>query len=95
VSSRLVRSPSGRVCAVVVTTPDIGLEVGHRFAVLGDECRRPHGFGFTGDASGRAPMVDEIPTGRRRRGARMRQAAFVAGAGDSSETTPRPHQHSI
>jgi hypothetical protein len=95
VSSRLVRSPLGRPVAVEVTTPDVGLEVGFRFAVLGDECRRPHGFGFTGEPSGRAPLPDEIPTGRRRRGARTRQAAFVADVGDDSQTSPGPHQHSI
>jgi hypothetical protein len=68
-SSRLVRSPSGRVISVEVTTPVPGLEVGHRFTVLGNEI---HGqtFGFTGETTGRPPLPDELAA---RRSAQVRR----------------------
>jgi hypothetical protein len=58
VSSRIERTRSGRACAVVVTTPLPGIEVGYRYRVLGDELRRPGGFGFTASRPGghRYPM---------------------------------------
>ncbi len=62
-SSRIVRSASGRAVAVEITTPSVGLDHGHRFRVLGDELRRPGGFGFTGEPTGRPPLPDET-TGR-------------------------------
>jgi hypothetical protein len=52
VSSRLVRSASGRAVAVEITTPVPCLEVGFRFRVLGDELRGQGGFGFTGEPQG-------------------------------------------
>jgi hypothetical protein len=63
VSSRLVRSPSGRIIGVEITAASGGLEVGRRLGVLGnafgDEC-------FTGESSGRPPLPEEA-TGARRR----------------------------
>ena len=59
VSSRLVRAASGRAIAVEVTVPSAGLEHGHLFRVLGDELRRPSGFGFTGEPTGRPPLPEE------------------------------------
>jgi hypothetical protein len=61
VSSRLVRSVSGRAVAVEITMPLPDLEVGYRFRVLGDELRRP-GFGFTGEPTGRPPLPEEAAT---------------------------------
>jgi hypothetical protein len=62
VSSRLVRSADGRPVAVEITTPLPELEVGYRFRVLGDELRRPDGFGFTGEPTGRPPLPEEAAT---------------------------------
>jgi hypothetical protein len=58
VSSRLERAKSGRAVRVVVTAPDVGLQVGDVFYVLGDElpCAEP-GFAFTGTRTGRANTV--------------------------------------
>jgi hypothetical protein len=42
--------------------------VGYRFRVLGDELRRPSGFGFTGEPTGRPPLPDEAVSARRRVG---------------------------
>jgi hypothetical protein len=69
-SSRLVRTRHGRVVFVEITTPVPvpELEVGFRFVVLGDELRRPHGIGFTGEPTGRAPLPDEAAGARRRVG---------------------------
>ena len=63
VSSRLVRSAGGRPVGVETTTPSAGLEHGFRFHVLGDEVRRPGGFGFTGEPT------DVRPCRRRHDGA--------------------------
>jgi hypothetical protein len=49
---------------VGVTVPSVGLEHGHLFWVLGDELRRPNGFGFTGEPTGRPPLPDEAATVR-------------------------------
>jgi hypothetical protein len=68
VSSRLLRSASGRPVAVEITTPLPGLAVGFRFCVLGDELRRPNGFGFTGEPTGRPPLPEEAATAHRRVG---------------------------
>jgi hypothetical protein len=68
VSSRLVRSAGGRPVAVEITTPLPTLEVGFRFRVLADELRRPEGFGFTGEPTGRPPLPDEAATVHRRVG---------------------------
>ena len=76
VSSRLVRSPSGRTVAVVITMPLPDLEAGYRFRVLGNEIK-DRGFGFTGAPTGRPPLPDEtagpavawgLGSGRRERG---------------------------
>ena len=42
--------------------PSAGLEHGHLFRVLGDELRRPSGFGFTGEPTGRPPLPEEAAT---------------------------------
>jgi hypothetical protein len=62
VASRLERGRNERVRAVVVTTPDVGLEVGTRFLVLGDAlpCAEV-GFMFTGAGTGRVPLLAETP----------------------------------
>jgi hypothetical protein len=57
-----VRSAGGRPVAVEITTPLPELEVGYRFRVLGDELRRPDGFGFTGEPTGRPPLPEEAAT---------------------------------
>jgi hypothetical protein len=74
VSSRLVRAASGRAIAVEVTVPSAGLEHGHLFRVLGDELRRPNGFGFTGEPTGRPPLPDEAATVHRHVGHVQRTA---------------------
>ena len=61
-SSRLVRSASGRAVAVEITTPLPELEVGYRFRVLGDELRLSGAFGFTGSPTGRPPLPEEAAT---------------------------------
>ena len=54
------RSPLGRPVAVEITTPDVGLEVGDRFAVLGTEISMTSGrVQWTGEPTGRAPTLDE------------------------------------
>jgi hypothetical protein len=63
------------VVGVEVTTPVPTLEVGFRFTVLGDECRRPHGFGFTGELTGRPPLVEESGAARRRVGSHVEDKA--------------------
>ena len=79
VSSRLVRSPLGRPVAVEVTTPDVGLEVGYRFAVLGTEISMTSGrVQWTGTPTGRPPLVEEA-TAPRRRGGSHRQMGQVPG----------------
>jgi hypothetical protein len=74
VSSRLVRSAGGRPVAVEITTPLPELEVGYRFRVLGDELRRPGGFGFTGEPTGRPPLPEEAATVHRHVGQVERSA---------------------
>jgi hypothetical protein len=64
-SSRLVRTPSGRAVAVVITTPLPDLEVGCRFRVLGTEIGGS-GFRFTGEVTGRPPLPVEATEARRR-----------------------------
>ena len=64
-SSRLLRSAGGRPVAVEITTPLPELEVGYRFRVLGDELRRPGGFGFTGEPTERPPLPEEATAVRR------------------------------
>lgn len=54
-----MRSAGGRPVAVEITTPLPLLEVGFRFRVLGDELRRPHGFGWTGHTDARPPTPQE------------------------------------
>jgi hypothetical protein len=64
VSSRLLRSPSGRVVAVEVTSPLLGLEVDYRFRVLGDEIGAVDGgVGFMGRPTGRPPLPTETSAG--------------------------------
>ncbi len=60
-----MRSAGGRPVAVEITTPLPYLEVGFRFRVLGDELRRPNGFGFTGEPTGRPPLPEEATAVRR------------------------------
>ena len=67
-SSRLVRSASGRPAYVEITTPAPLLEHGARFRVLGDELRRPDGFGFTGAPTGRPPLPQEAADATRKVG---------------------------
>jgi hypothetical protein len=62
VSSRLVRTATGRPVAVEITTPLPELEVGYRFRVLGDEIRLSGTFGFTGQPTGRPPLPEEAAT---------------------------------
>ena len=61
-SSRLVRTASGRPVCVEVTVPSVGLEHGHCFRVLGDEIRLSGRFGFTGEPTGRPPLPEEAAT---------------------------------
>jgi hypothetical protein len=74
VSSRLVHSAGGRPVAVEITTPLPYLEVGYRYRVLGDELRRPGGFGFTGEPTGRPPLPAEAATVHRHVGQVARAA---------------------
>jgi hypothetical protein len=60
VSSRLERTSSGRVVAVVIMTPLPELDAGYRFRVLGNEIG-DSGFRFTGEPTGRAPLPEETP----------------------------------
>jgi hypothetical protein len=60
VSSRLVRAASGRPIAVEITVPAPLLEHGARFAVLGNELRRPSGIGWTGQTDARPPTPEEM-----------------------------------
>jgi hypothetical protein len=71
VSSRLVRTPSGRAVAVVITTPLPELEVGYRFRVLGTEICSS-GFTFTGEPTGRPPFAEHSAN------ALCKNAAFLA-----------------
>jgi Homeodomain-like domain-containing protein len=59
VSSRLEHTSSGHICAVVITTPLLKLEVGHRFVVLGDLIDHAGKFKFLGEPTGRAPLPEE------------------------------------
>jgi hypothetical protein len=62
VSSRLAIDPFGRLVAVV-TAPAVGLEVGMRFLVLGNEIpvAEPVRFSWVGTGTGRAPLPAETP----------------------------------
>ena len=54
------RSPLGRPVAVEITTPDVGLEVGYRFAVLGTEISMTSGrVQWTGTPTGRPPTLED------------------------------------
>jgi len=63
-----VRSPSGRVAYVEITTADVpGLELGFRFRVLGSEISMTSNrIQFTGVPSGRAPLPEETAAARKR-----------------------------
>ena len=71
-SSRLVRSPSGRVVAVEITSPVAGLEVGRRFRVVGNEIGDA-GCRFTGEPGGRPPLPEEATGAQRRVGTHRRR----------------------
>ena len=73
-SSRLVRSPSGRVVAVEITTPTTGLEVGRRLRVVGNEIDDT-GCRFTGEPGGRPPLPEEATGAGRRVGTHRRLCA--------------------
>jgi hypothetical protein len=65
VGSRLLRAPSGRVVAVEITSPTLpDLEKGYRFRVLGNEIGT-RGFRFTGEPTGRPPLLAESAVARR------------------------------
>jgi hypothetical protein len=66
VSSRLVRTASGRPLHVDVTVPSVGLDHGHRFTVLGTEISMTSSrIQFTGQPTGRPPLPVEASTVRR------------------------------
>jgi hypothetical protein len=67
-SSRLVRAASWKPVGVEVTVPSAGLDHGHRFLVLGDELRRPHGFGWIGQTDARPPTPEQAQDALRRVG---------------------------
>ena len=70
-SSRIIYSQPERPVAVEITTPDVGLEVGFRFAVLGTEISMTSGrVQWTGTPSGRPPSIEEVTEPRRRVGTR-------------------------
>jgi hypothetical protein len=76
VSSRLERTPTGRVCAVVVTSaalPDV--EAGHRYVVLGNLVDGAGKFRFLGEPTGRPPLPAEERKARCRVAARVNLSA--------------------
>ena len=85
-SSRLVRSAGGRAIAVEVTVPSVGLEHGCLFRVLGDEVRRPNGFGFTGEPTGRPPLPAEAATVHRHVGRLDDRGAHLDGCAQGGGT---------
>jgi hypothetical protein len=55
-----MRTPTGRVFAVVVTTPLAGLSAGTRYRVLGNELN-DDGWRNTGEPTGRPPCPTRPP----------------------------------